>query len=104
MSQTPRSLLLARHSAAMGKIDDARRTAVADSIPLSASQILPSLFAPNRPLWVVLAAAWVAILALHLTRPQSPRPDPQAVEYAARIHAATQTQLYALHSTFSSDH
>lgn len=104
MNQTPRSLLLARHTAATGRLDDIRCTAVDDSLPVTGYRILPSLFAPNRPLWVVLAAAWIAILALYLTQPQSPRPDAQAVEYAARIHAATKTQLYALHSTFSSDH
>ena len=103
--------LLARHASADPQLDAIRRAILArraaDSAPVSISQLLPALFAPHCRLWAALAATWLLLFALQLSRASSdpiPPPSPtfahssaprstyppfatHFAEYQAQLHA-----------------
>jgi len=102
MKKTPRDLLLSQHAAATPQLAQLRHKTLDDATPIPARQLLHALFFPQRRLWFGLAAAWVVILALHLTQPAPPRPDAKTIEYAAKFSAANQARLYAVLTETSS--
>ncbi len=102
MKKTARDLLLARHAAVAPQLDTLRRAVLADATPITASQLLPALFYPQRRLWLGLAAAWIVILAFNFSQRPSSRPDVTATSYIADW-TTNQAQLHALLAQTGSD-
>lgn len=95
MTNTPRDLLLARHSDTVSQLDALRRSTLADATPIPASQLLHALFYPQRRLWIGLAAAWILIFAINFLQRSPVRPNSSTKLYASNW-SANQAQLHAL--------
>jgi hypothetical protein len=95
MRKTPRDLLLARHSGSTPQLDELRRTALADSLPIPAGQLLHAIFFPQRRLWIGLAAVWIVIFAVNFSQRSPTRSNPAATLCFAKW-SANQAQLHAL--------
>lgn len=102
MKQTARDLLLTRHAAIAPQLDALCYAVLADATPITAGQLLPALFRPNRRLWIGLAAAWIVILALTLTQHRPSRPDADAAHFVANW-STNQAQLHALLAQIGQD-
>lgn len=102
MKRSPRDLLLERHVDAATQLNELRLSVVAGERPVPAREFLPALFRPHRRLWFGMAAAWVVILAFEFLQPARPPENARRLNYAARLHATSQAQLYALLATTSS--
>lgn len=103
MKKTPRDLLLSRQAAEIPQLDQLRRKTLNDATPIPASQLLHALFFPQRRLWLGLAAAWIAILALNFTqRPTSHANAAKSDTLCAATWSTHQTQLHALLSKTNS--
>jgi hypothetical protein len=97
MKKTPRDLLLSRHAAEVPQLDQLRRKTLDDATPVPARQVFHALFFPQRRLWLGLAAAWIAILALDFTqRPATRQNNAKAAALYASNWSTNQAQLHAL--------
>jgi hypothetical protein len=96
--KTPRELLLTRHHRALRKVEAARRRALLETLCPSEGlwwrMALAELFAPQKQLWVTLAAVWVLILGFHLVSPARSG-SPPATPMAAAPSAAIDPSLFA---------
>lgn len=84
--RSPRQWLLRRRAAQTASLDAVRQRAL-QSLPateMTWRELLAEVFRPHRKLWRLVAAAWVTVAALHLTRSRPPRetmplaPSPEA--------------------------
>lgn len=101
-SKSPRDWLLARHARVTPQLDALRETVLSPlrAPPSSAAnnahatapldltwrQLAIALFRPQRTLWATLAAAWLVVVALQLTRPH-PSPSTTAATPSAEAIA-----------------
>ncbi len=73
-SKSPRDWLFARHASAQSQLDALRRAALTSATSPAADitwrEFLARIFRPHRLAWRALAAVWIALVALHLSRPR----------------------------------
>ena len=97
MKKTPRDILLSRHATATPQLDQLRHATLAEATPIPTRQLLHALFFPQRRLWLGLAAAWIVIVAFHVTQRPANRPSNS---FSSKLYAsnwsANQTHLHAL--------
>lgn len=98
--RTPRDWLLHRHAGARPRLD-AIRASVLPEPKITWPQFLGHVFIERRVYWSALAAVWIAIATLQLTRDFSPR-NRDTVDSVPQATIALWLRQHDPHATIAS--